>query len=163
MAGLKSATSTAVFTADRLAALAADESNRVYDYEYDTVQRVLPMDEVETKLKVIRGIVVAARAEHPDWKWADIKAHIAARYPDLADMARTHPKMYDVASHPASTGRDLVPLFLQIKVMRKVAEGKMTDAEARKVVSTELQKHFALERGKTKEDVTPWGVSDRPG
>lgn len=161
--GLASATSTAVFSKDRLEALAADEANKVYDYEYDTVERVLPMDEVEAKLKVIRNIVVAARKEHPEWKWVDHKAHIGARYPDLAAMSRTHPKMYDVASHPNSEGRDLVPLFLQIKVMRKVNEGKLTENEGRKIVSTELQKHFKLEKGKTKDDVTPWGVSERPG
>jgi len=159
---LESATSTAVFSKQKLEELASDEANKVYDYEYTPVDRVLGMDEVEMKLKVIRGIVVGAKKEHPEWKWVDHKTHIADKYPDLADMARTHPKMFDVASHPRSEGRDLIPLFLQIKVMRKVNEGKLTDAEARKIVSTELQKHFMMEKGKTKDDVTQWGVSERP-
>ena len=159
---LGSATSTAVFSQQKLEELASDEANKVYDYEYTRLDRVLSMDEVETKLKVIRGIVVAAKKEHPDWKWVDHKKHIAEKYPDLADMSRTHPKMFDVASHTRSEARDLVPLFLQIKVMRKVNEGKITEMEGRKIVSTELQKHFKLEKGKTKDDVTPWGVSERP-
>lgn len=156
-------TKTAVFTPAKLAQLAADDANQVYDYVYDTPARVLPPREVRLKLLAIRGVVVAQAREHPEWKWRDHKRHLAAAHPDLADMARTHPKMYAVASHPGiDYARDFAPILVEIDLYQRVLDGRMTRKEATVAVTQSLQRHFLLPEGKTKEDTTPWGVSERP-
>jgi len=158
------ATRTTIFSKEKLSELAQNEENKVYDYEYDSVDRILPMDEVLLKIKAIRGIVMKNKNANPDWNWKSHKEYLQKEYPELFAMARSHPKIFDVVSHPASdTQRDIIPIFMQIKVKKLLEEGKVTEEEAMKLVSTSLQNHFKMEKGKTKNDVTPWGVSNRPG
>lgn len=154
---------------ERLQELAADESNRVYDFEYDTVDRILPPSEVSFNLKAIIGIVKKNVLEHGApgtpgaWKWQQHKDYLRDNFPKLYDMRRTHPKMFDVVSHPRSDPiKDIAPIFVVLTVKQMVLDGKMTESHAMKTISTSLQNHFKLPVGRTKEDVTPWGVSDRP-
>lgn len=161
-----------VYTQERLHELAADESNQVYDWEYDTVERVLPPDEVELKLKLLWGYTVRNKREHPQWKWADHKRFITAlehdpnervRALELHKMARSHPKMFDVVTHPRSDfDKDVKPIFGIIHTKRLLDAGRVTEKNAQARVSSQLQDHFKLPPGMTKEHVTPWTVSDRP-
>jgi hypothetical protein len=155
---------TAVFSKQKLNELACDESNKVYDYVYDKPARVLPMKEVRLKLLAIRGLVVRNAKEHPEWRWADHKRFIKDNHPQLFEMARTHPKMFDVASHPeADYARDFSPMLMQIEFYQRVQDGKLTKEEATLAITKKLQEHFLMAPGKTKDDTTPWGVSERPG
>jgi hypothetical protein len=155
---------TAVFSKQKLNELASDESNKVYDFVYDKPQRVLPMKEVRLKLLAIRGLVVTNTKTNPGWKWADHKRYIRDNHPQLFELARTHPKMFDVASHPqADYARDFSPMLMQIDFFQRMQDGKLTKEEATVAITKKLQEHFLLEPGKTKDDTTPWGVSERPG
>jgi len=154
---------------ERLEELAADEANRVYDFEYDTVDRNLPPSEVSLKLQAIIGIVKGNIQLHGApgtpgaWSWQKHKDHLRDHHPELYDMRRTHPKMFDVVSHPRSNPvKDIEPIFNILILKQMVLDGKMTEMQAMKTMSTSLQNHFKLPVGRTKEDVTPWGVSDRP-
>jgi hypothetical protein len=153
---------------ERLQELAADESNRVYDFEYDTVERILPPDEVFLKLQTIIGIVNKNKEQHGQpgtpgaWLWQQHKDYLRDNFPELYAMHRTHPKFFDVASHPRSQERDLQPMFSILLAKQEVESGRMTEFRARQLISTTLQNHFKLPVGHTKDDVTPWGVSDRP-
>lgn len=154
---------------ERLQELAADESNRVYDFEYDTVERILPPDEVTLKLKAIIGIVKDNVLKHGApgtsgaWKWQQHKDYLRDNFPELYDMRRTHPKMFDVVSHPRSDPiKDIAPVFNILTLKQLVLDGKVTEMEAMKTMSGTLQEHFKLPVGRTKDDVTPWGVSERP-
>lgn len=154
---------SAAFSRDRLEELAADDANRVYDFEYDTVERVLPPYEVRLKLLAIRGLVVGNLAAHPEWKWAQHKAFIAEHHPALADMARTHPKMYAVASHPRTdAARDFAPMLMLIQAKEDQLAGRTSEKRAMQIVSSKLQEHLKLDKGKTQDDVTPWTVETRP-
>lgn len=155
---------TTVFSKQQLNELAADDANKVYDYVYDRPERVLPMKEVRLKLLAIRGLVVKNKQDHPAWRWADHKRFIKDNHPPLFEMARTHPKMFDVASHPdADYARDFSPMLMQIDFYQRVQDGKLTKDEATIAITKKLQEHFLMEPGKTKDDTTPWGVSERPG
>lgn len=163
-AGAPLKTETAVFSKQKLAELAGDEANKVYDYVYDTPQRILPPKEVRLKLLAIRGIVVANAKAHPEWKWRQHKKHIQDNHPELAAMASSHPKMYDVASHPATDyAHEFAPMLMEIDMFQRVQDGSMTREEATLAITKRLQEHFLMDKDKTKEDTTPWGVSTRPG
>lgn len=157
-------TTTGVFSKQKLDELAGDEANRVYDYVYDRPARVLPPKEVRLKLLAIRGIVVANVKAHPEWKWRHHKKYIQDNHAELAAMASSHPKMYDVASHPQTDyARNFAPMLMEIDMFQRVLDGSVRREEATLAVEKRLQEHFLLEKGKTKEDTTPWGVSERPG
>ena len=152
------------FTQGRLAELAEDEENKVYDWEYDKVDRVMPAEEVRLKLLGIRGLVQKNKKENPDWKWADHKKFIQENHPILWDMTKTHPKMFAVASHPQTdVQRDFAPMLMLIQNMKDVQEGRISEKRAMEIVSTNLQEHLKLKKGQTKDDVTPWTVETRPG
>jgi len=164
VSGLPQGAQTAVFSKQKLDELAGDEANKVYDYVYDAPERVLPMKEVRLKLLAIRGTVVQNSKQHPEWKWVDHKKFLRDNHPELFKMAKSHPKMFDVASHPqADYARDFAPMLMQIDMFQRIQDGKMTRDEATVAITKKLQEHFLMEPGKTKEDTTPWGVSQRPG
>lgn len=150
-------------TADRLEELSRDDANRIYTFKYDEVERVLEASVVRTKLQQLRYIVKRNVEKEPGWLWAQHKAHIKAQHPDLWELTTTHPKMFDVASHPKSTKTELHLMHFMLNVREQVESKKLTEAGARHLVSDALINAFKLEKGKTKADTTPWNVSTRPG
>lgn len=151
------------FTRERLEELAADDANRVYDFEHDTVERVLPPHEVRLKLLATRGLVVENMKKHPHWKWQDHKTFIRDNHPTLWEMTRTHPKMFAVASHPNTDARkDFAPILMLIQAKEDELAGRISEKRAMQIVSTTLQDHLKMEKGKTQEDATPWTFETRP-
>lgn len=163
MTNVFNANKTAVFSDSRLEQLAADDANRVYTYEYDTVERVLPMNEVRHKLLAIRGVTKGLLDKDAKVKWATVKQHLKENYPELWDMSRTHPKMFNVASHPCSSPeKDIAPMLFMVEQRALMEVGALSEKAAMQQVSSHLQDRFKLPKGKTKEDVTQWDVSTRP-
>lgn len=144
-------------TPDKLDELAQDESNRVYKYVYDEVPRQPPA-QVRNKLRAIRGLV----NRHPTWTWCDIKTELRANYPALFDMAHTHPKFFDLFSHPDATPKELSNALFLIDMRERFDAGMFTEKEVKHEVSAHGLASYMMDPGKTKDDVTAWNSSSRP-
>ena len=84
---------TVMLTAAQVRELDQDDRTSVLEYDYDTVERVLPMHEVQGALQQCRDDFARARAAHPDWTDEKIRDTLRA-----SPLAATHPTIFDKAT-----------------------------------------------------------------
>jgi hypothetical protein len=121
--------------------LADDPKNLVYEYKFDEVDRVKPMEEVERLLRQTIAVYSDFRKQNPDWCDRHCKLEILKKYPELKDFCETHPRYFKMATNRSTTGEELKNLYLLVQVRSLVEKGKMTEDQAKQyVMSTMLEK-----------------------
>lgn len=104
--------------------LEQDEGNMVLQYEYDEVERVLPMTEVEA---LVRAVVT-----HADRRTMEVDAFrqkIQADDSAMATFARTHPTIFRKVTDRRTPPRELETLCGMMSIRAKQERGELSDAQ----------------------------------
>ena len=104
--------------------LEQDEGSMVLQYEYDEVERVLPMVEVEA---LVRAIVTheARRTMEAD----AFRQKIQTDNPDMSTFARTHPTIFRKVTDRRTPPRELETLCGMMSIRAKQERGELSDAQ----------------------------------
>ena len=108
---------------DAIQKLEKDDANMVLRYEYDEVERVLPMAEVEG---LIRNIV--EREERRTHKAEDFRKILEADK-KFTSFARTHPTIYQKVTDRHTSTQEIETLCGLMSIRAKQERGELSDAQ----------------------------------
>ena len=113
---------TVMLTSEQVRELDKDDQTTVLDYEYDTVERVLPMHEVQGALQQCCDDFARARAAHPDWTDEQIRETLRA-----SPLAATHPTIFAKATDRTTPPQVFATLTALMAIRQRQERGLADD------------------------------------
>ena len=100
----------------------------VYDVEYDTVDRVVPMSEVRELCIEARDSAKALRNQNPDWDDARVRDGVVARSAAMRLFAcKTHPQYFARMTSRETPDKVISNMFLMIDVRARIDSGELDE------------------------------------
>ena len=88
-----------MLTPDMVRKLNEDEHTQVLEYEYDTPEKLLSMQDVARVLEQVRRAHAALRAQEPGLTDAELRTRLVDGCADVAVFSRTHPTIFVKLGH----------------------------------------------------------------
>lgn len=111
-----------------------DDRTTVLEYEYDDVERVLPMNEVQAALQQCRDDFARARTAHPEWTDEQIRETLRA-----SPLAKTHPTIFDKATDRTTPPHVFETLAALIAIRQRQERGLADDNATALAVEAAIQ------------------------
>jgi len=120
------------------------ESVEVYEFEYDTVDRVLPAKEVKDVIVAIRGRYDAIRAEKDELTDEEVQALLIAEDKAWKSFAtHTHPTFFEKATTRTTPSSVFTNLLVMIQTKHLIETGQADEETAMMAMQTSLQQLYS--------------------
>ena len=136
-----------MLTEAEVARLRNDDENVFLDYEYDKVERILTMDEVEATMLRLRNAFDATPAQPNEGEEA-LRARIERQDPTFEAFAQSHPSIFRMCTCATTTPTQLETLRGMMRLRQRVERGQTNEADA----SVSLDRYLHRQSGKTRSE-----------
>lgn len=121
-------TKTATIRDADIKKLTDDPKNIVYEYKYDSVERVKTSAEVKALMKDTHQQYNKMKAQHPDWSDDECRRNLMEQQDGgvVADFCRSHPLIFKTITDRSSTPQQFQMIFFQLNLMRQVETGSVS-------------------------------------
>jgi len=138
-----------IFTGSQLDKLTQNSNNEVYEYQYDSVDRVKSVAEVKTLMKTLRLAYLKLRETDPELCDNAIRRKILEDNVTMQDFKKTHPKIFELFANRKSEPKDFEIILYQLNIRLNVENGTIPQEEGTRLVQLYLYEKFKT--GKTYE------------
>lgn len=135
-------TTTQNLTPNDVNNLSKDPKNVMYEYQFDTVDRVKAVNEVEYLFRECKNACDKIRKEHPEFCDNRCRKELM-KDPTFADFSTTHPFFFKFATDRNVSARDMRMAYFQLNLKADVEAGRLSQDEA-----TNRMKMFVIEECK---------------
>lgn len=116
-------------TQDEVQKLSKDPKNVMYEYQFDTVDHVKSVIEVDYLFRETLQLATKYRRDHPDHCDKRSRQDLMKKQ-NIADFSKTHPFLFKIATDRNSTQKDLDMAYTQLNVRANVEAGHITQEMA---------------------------------
>lgn len=141
-------TTTSMFTKEQIDKLSQNPQNRVYDYEFDQVDKVLTPGEVRDIARDIRAAYMDIKQAKPSAPDSEIRAFLLVSNPEWTAFAQTsHMRIFDYL-----TTLGCIMEHLEFMLNLKIAEAETAMTEDKRMETFNNYFHKELDTGLTVEE-----------
>lgn len=128
-----------MLTPDMVRKLNEDEHTQVLEYEYDTPEKLLSMQDVARVLEEVRRAHAALRAQEPGLTDAELRTRLVDGCADVAVFSRTHPTIFAKVTDRTTPAVMLERLQQMMRIRAQQERGHINETETAAAVDAVLR------------------------
>lgn len=131
-------------TPQEIARLSQDEKNRVYTFEYDSVQENLTPVQVKVLMDRAMAVFRDVRKKDPQQTDVNIRKYIIDCIDGMKSFSQTHKRIFEFVTDRTKTDKEIARIYTLLKMKEETDKKQLNEKQSQKMVCEYLQEECKL-------------------